>query len=58
MYVGLYSLCFGQTIERVTFIIDAKGIIRATEDSSINMKAHSRLVEKWLPIIKKEMQNS
>lgn len=44
--------------ERVTFIIDSKGIIRDTEDSSINMKAHTRLVEKWLPTIKKELQAS
>lgn len=44
--------------ERVTFIIDGKGIIRDTENSSISMKAHSRLVEKWIPTIKKELEAS
>lgn len=44
--------------ERVTFIIDSKGIIRDTENSSINMKAHSKLVEKWVPILKKESQSA
>lgn len=48
----------GLAAQRVTFIIDSKGIIRATEDSAINMKAHTRLVEKWLPTIKGELQAS
>ncbi|KAK9898912.1 AhpC-TSA-domain-containing protein [Cystobasidium minutum MCA 4210] len=46
----------GLAAQRVTFIIDPKGIIRDTEDSAINMKAHTRLVEKWIPTIKKEVE--
>lgn len=40
--------------ERVTFIIDRSGTVKAVEDSSISMGAHTKLVEKWAGIFAKE----
>ena len=40
--------------ERVTFIIDGRGTVRAAEDSSILYWSHSKLLEKWIGILAKE----
>lgn len=46
----------GTSAQRVTFIIDGQGKIRATEDSSMNIGAHTKLLEKWTDILTKESQ--
>ncbi|KAL7007920.1 hypothetical protein EMMF5_002568 [Cystobasidiomycetes sp. EMM_F5] len=42
------SVLFGLVKQRVTFIIDDKGIVRDSEDSSVNMSKHGALLEKWV----------
>lgn len=41
-------------VARVTFIIDAKGIIRETLEGTINYGAHSKFVTKWLDKLEAE----
>lgn len=44
------STFLGLVPQRVTFIVDQRGTVKATEDSSISMAAHTKLVEKWATV--------
>ncbi|KAF9514519.1 hypothetical protein BS47DRAFT_1343101 [Hydnum rufescens UP504] len=47
---GLLGLIDG----RYTFFVDAKGIVRGVEDSSLRASAHINFVDKWLETVKSE----